>query len=167
MTKNDLPPSARPMRLWTGRVLPDWLDYNGHMTEHRYLQVFGESSDALYAQIGVDFARAEVGAFYTLSTFIQHLAECKVATPLWTETEILGHDAKRLHLYHRLFDNDARLLATGEHLAIHVAASKACDAPQAMQDQIAARYALRAALPRPEGTGAVLRRDLLNMRPRA
>ena len=81
-SKDDQQPSTFPLRLWRGSVQPDWLDYNGHMTEHRYLQVFGESSDALYELIGVDMARADEGAYYTLSTFITHLAECKLGTAL-------------------------------------------------------------------------------------
>ena len=30
-------------------VLPDWIDYNGHVHESRYLQVFGDATDALLA----------------------------------------------------------------------------------------------------------------------
>ena len=29
------------------RVLPEWVDYNGHMHESRYLQLFGDATDAL------------------------------------------------------------------------------------------------------------------------
>ena len=94
----------RVLQLWRGQVLPEWLDYNGHMTEHRYLQAFGESSDALYGRIGVDFADAVSGAFFTLTTFITHIAECKIGTGLYSETEILGHDPRLLHLFHRLFE---------------------------------------------------------------
>ena len=111
------------LRLWQGTVLQEWLDYNGHMTEHRYLQVFGESSDALYGNLGVDFERAKDGAYYTLETHIRHRAEAKVNTRLWSETELLGYDEKRLHIFHRLNNASGNLLATGEHLSIHVKAS--------------------------------------------
>lgn len=50
-------------------------DYNGHMTEHRYLQVFGESADGFYRMIGVEFSRANEGASYASKTHIRHLAE--------------------------------------------------------------------------------------------
>ncbi len=148
------------MKLWRGTVPDEWLDYNGHMTEHRYLQAFGESSDALYEMIGVDPAAAAEGAYFTLETHIRHVAECKAGTPVWTETEILGHDTKRLHLLHRLFDGGGRLLATGEHLAIHVRHGAATEASAAMQTRIADFFALRAADPRPDGVGSVLRQPL-------
>lgn len=152
------------LRLWKGRVLPKWLDYNGHMTEHRYLQVFGESSDALYSLIGVDFGKAADGAFYTLQTYICHLAECQVGTGLFTETEILGHDDKRLHLLHRLFDTDGTVLATGEHLSIHVRHGKVASADTIKQRRIADLYADMADRPLPEGTGSVLKRPLATCR---
>jgi carnitine 3-dehydrogenase len=35
------------LRLTRQRVPADWIDYNGHMTESRYLQSFGDATDAL------------------------------------------------------------------------------------------------------------------------
>ena len=40
---------AAPLRLREGGVPEAWIDYNGHMTESRYLQVFGDTTDALLA----------------------------------------------------------------------------------------------------------------------
>jgi len=36
---------TKPLPLHTARVLPEWVDYNGHMTEFRYLHVFGDATD--------------------------------------------------------------------------------------------------------------------------
>jgi len=165
--KDSADSSGGVMRLWTGEVLPEWLDYNGHMTEHRYLQAFGESSDALYELLGVDFAAAQDGAYFTLVTQIRHLAEGKLGARLWSDTEILGYDDKRLHLYHRLFDGAGRLLATGEHLTIHVRASKACSAPDNKLAKIAALFAPRHRMAVPEGAGSILTRALAHSRPGA
>src|ERR1700678_3158905 len=35
-------------------VRPEWVDYNGHMSDFRYLQVFGDAMDVLYRRAGVD-----------------------------------------------------------------------------------------------------------------
>ena len=45
---------GEPLRLYEGSVPPDWIDYNGHMNESRYLEVFGYATDALLARIGMD-----------------------------------------------------------------------------------------------------------------
>ncbi|MGB3312827.1 MAG: thioesterase family protein [Albidovulum sp.] len=152
------------LRLWQGTVLPRWLDYNGHMTEYRYLQIFGEISDALYGLIGVDFGNAADGAFYTLESHIRHLKECGPGTSLFTETEILAHDDKRLHLLHRLFDTQGTLLATGEHLSIHVRSGKVASADTDIQRRIAEIFAKMAGRPPPDATGSVLKRPLANGR---
>ncbi|TCM65735.1 thioesterase family protein [Rhizobium sp. BK068] len=160
MTASNDPHVNERIRLWNGAVLPEWLDYNGHMTEHRYLQVFGESSDALYRELGVNFERASDGAYYTLETHIRHRAEAKVGTRLRSETEILGYDEKRLHLYHVLFDASGKLLATGEHLSIHVRDSLASPASETMVNKIGQIFNTQKALLLPEGTGSVLKKQL-------
>ena len=149
-----------PLRLWQGEVTPEWLDYNGHMTEHRYLQAFGETSDALYGAIGIDFARANEGAYYTAETRIRHRAEAKAGTPLFSETEILGYDEKRLHLHHSLYDASGTLLATGEHLSIHVSASTVTPASGPTLRAIHRLFELQKERTTPEGCGSVLRRQL-------
>ena len=42
---------AQQLVLHHATVLPEWADYNGHMTEYRYLQVLGDATDALLALI--------------------------------------------------------------------------------------------------------------------
>ncbi|MBO0132222.1 thioesterase family protein [Agrobacterium burrii] len=152
------------LKLWEGSVLPEWLDYNGHMTEHRYLQVFSDSSDALYAKLGVQFEAAAEGSYFTLETHIRHLAETHVGARLRTETEILGYDDKRLHLFHRLFDDTGKLLATAEHLALHVAHSRACAARSDMVEKVAAIFTSQNGLPVEERLGSVLRQPLRQTR---
>ncbi len=45
---------VKPLHILDTKVSAAWVDYNGHMTEHRYLQVFGDTSDGLLRLIGVD-----------------------------------------------------------------------------------------------------------------
>jgi acyl-CoA thioester hydrolase/carnitine 3-dehydrogenase len=134
------------------------------MTEYRYLQVFGDSSDSFYRELGVNFERASDGAFYTLETHIRHIAEVRVGTAVWTETEILGYDEKRLHLLHRLYEAGSHLLATGEHLTIHVANSEVCPASQEMLSVIERVLESQKDLPLPERVGSVLKKPLANTR---
>ena len=50
-----------PLRLVETQVRPEWVDYNGHMTDSRYLQVFGDATDALLRYVGVDDAYRKSG----------------------------------------------------------------------------------------------------------
>src|SRR3954454_16510462 len=47
---------AAPLRLYSTVVAPDWIDYNGHANEVRYLQVVGDTTDALLRHIGLVLA---------------------------------------------------------------------------------------------------------------
>ena len=112
-------------------VRPEWIDYNGHMSESRYLQVFGDAMDALYRGVGVDEAyRASARMFYTVESHLVHKAEARVNEALEVTTQVLAFDDKRLHVFHRLYrTSDATLLATAEQMHVHVDTSSHKAAP--------------------------------------
>jgi carnitine 3-dehydrogenase / betainyl-CoA thioesterase len=113
---------SQPLALHSATVLSDWIDYNGHMTEARYLEVFGYATDALLEYIGAGPAYVGQGhSFFTVETHIRHLEEASEGERLRVTTQILRSDAKRLHLFHTLVRaTDGAVLATGEHMLIHV-----------------------------------------------
>jgi carnitine 3-dehydrogenase len=112
-------------------VRPEWVDYNGHMSDFRYAQVFGDAMDALYRRVGVDAAyRAAGRMFYTVESHIVHFAEVRAEEPIETSTRILGLDDKRLHVSHQMHRaRDGALLASGEQLHLHVATAAARASP--------------------------------------
>jgi carnitine 3-dehydrogenase len=116
------PEVGKPLRLIETCVRPAWVDYNGHMTDSRYLQVFGDATDALFRAVGVDDVYRQSGrALYTVESHVTHSAEATALEPLYVTTQILGLDDKRVHLLHSLFRRrDDRLVATGEQLYLHV-----------------------------------------------
>ncbi|WP_299818873.1 carnitine 3-dehydrogenase [uncultured Jannaschia sp.] len=120
------------------RVPDDWTDYNGHMTEHRYLQVFGEATDAVLRRIGVDADYVAAGAsYYTVETHLRHLGEAHAGDRITATARVVSFDAKRLHLFHRL-TRDGVEIATGEHMLLHVdrETGRAAPAPDAILDAI-------------------------------
>ena len=122
---------AEPLRLHEGTVPSDWIDYNGHMNESRYLEIFGYATDALLARIGMDEAMLAKGfSYYTVETHLRHLGEIRLGEGYNATTQIIAQDSKRIHLFHRLHHADGRLLATGEQMMLHVDTSKhrACEA---------------------------------------
>ncbi|MCV6584341.1 MAG: carnitine 3-dehydrogenase [Marinibacterium sp.] len=138
------------------RAVPvDWLDYNGHMTEARYLQAFADASDRFMEIIGCDQAYiASGGSFFTAETHIRHLDEARLAEVIELRTRVLGGGGKKMHLWHEIWCG-TRLLATGEHVLIHVSLETRRPAP--MPAQMAAvldRFVTaQAGLPLPEGAG--------------
>jgi carnitine 3-dehydrogenase / betainyl-CoA thioesterase len=149
------PDISKPVRTTDRRVPPDWTDYNGHMNEARYLQAFADATDALMRLIGVDADYiASGGSYFTVETHIRHVDEVRAGEPIATDTQVIAGAGKKLHLFHRLTSGD-RLLATGEHMLIHVSlASRAASAPgPAVAAKLAEIAAAQAGLPAPEGLG--------------
>ena len=152
------PDFSAPFETVNRRVPPDWTDYNGHMNEARYLQCFGDATDATMAIVGADAAYIASGySYFTAETHIRHLDEANSQDPIRVTTQILGDGTpgKKLHLFHRMLHEDGRLLATGEHLLLHVSLeSRATCAPQpAVADKLGAIAAQQVALPVPDGAG--------------
>ena len=106
-------------------IVPEWIDYNGHMTEFRYLEVLADGTDAVLRHIGIDAEYiAARGSYFTVETHIQHLAEGHAGEHLYVATRLLGHDPKRLHLFHEARrTSDEAIVATGEHMLLHIDAS--------------------------------------------
>jgi carnitine 3-dehydrogenase len=111
-----------PLSLVSLRVAPEWIDYNGHMTESRYLQCFADASDALLRLVGVDDRYVATGkSYYTVETHIMHLTELKLGAPVRIDTQILAVAGKRLHIFHSLVrEIDGAVAATAEQMLLHV-----------------------------------------------
>ena len=148
---------SRPLRLIDTRVSAAWVDYNGHMTEHRYLQVFGDTADALLRSIGVDFAYVEAGqSYYTVETHIRHLGEAKLGQALYTTLQLLSVDDLRIRFFSTLHDAESgQVLATAEQLMLHVDSGigKAAPAPRTVREKLDAIAEAHAKLEQPAGVG--------------
>jgi carnitine 3-dehydrogenase len=145
------------LRLIDTKVSPAWVDYNGHMTEHRYLQVFGDTSDALLRLIGVDFAYVEAGhSYYTVETHIRHLGEAKLGQTLYATLQVLSTDDKRIQYFSTIRNAETdEIVATAEQLMLHVdsKAGKSLAAPAEVLAKLKPIAEAHAKLPVPDGAG--------------
>lgn len=141
------------------RAVPlDWTDYNGHMNEARYLQAFGDATDRFMEMVGCDADYiASGGSYFTAETHIRHLDEAHAGTRIRVETQVLLGQGKKMHLFHRMFDGE-RLLATGEHMLIHVSLEtrRASEPSTGIAAKLAKIAMAHASLPAPEGAGAAV-----------
>ena len=149
--------SPGALRLLESQVRPEWVDYNGHMTDSRYLQVFGDATDALLRYAGVDDAYRRRGhALYTVETHVTHQAEARALEPLYVTSRVLEVDDKRVRLFHALHrSRDDAQVATAEQLYLHVdaAAGKAAALDAGVRARLAALQAAQARLPPPPEAG--------------
>ena len=111
-----------PLRSYSTAVEPEWVDYNGHMTESAYLSAAGWATDALFRYVGIDDAYRKAGhSFYTVETHIKFKKEARVNHRLDIETAVLGVDDKRLHFIHFVGNTEhGETNATIEQMLVHV-----------------------------------------------
>ena len=146
------PDWSQPVETAARSVPVDWTDYNGHMNESRYLELFSGATDRFMELIGCDAAYiAAGGSYFTVETHLQHLGEAHAGATVRVTTQLLEGSGKRLHILNRMFDAGGELLATAEHLLIHVSlATRRATPPGAeLQQRLAEIQSRQAALPRP------------------
>ncbi|NVK15107.1 MAG: carnitine 3-dehydrogenase [Rhodobacteraceae bacterium] len=154
----DLEDLSQPV-LTQSRVVPlDWTDYNGHMTESRYLDAFAQSTDRLMMIIGCDAEYiANGGSYFTAETHIRHIDEVHAGDPIQVRTRVIMGAGKKMHLWHEMFCGE-RLLATGEHMLLHVDLKTRRSAPPAphIEANLVKLAEAHAALPVPDGLGRAI-----------
>ena len=151
-------PIAAPLCLHQPRVLPQWVDYNGHMSESCFLLVFGDNSDAYFRYIGIDesYRDVEHKSFYTVQTHIHNIREVAEGQPLRLTLQVLDMDEKRMHIFHGMYHGtEGYLLATCEQMLVHVnmRQGRAAPMPNDVYQRVAAVHLAHSALPRPAQAG--------------
>ena len=100
-------------------VIPEWIDYNGHMNVAYYIKAFEIGIDAYKALVGMtlDYIESAGRSTVALESHVTYQQEAHLGEALRIETRILACDGKRAHVYQEIY-RDATLLATQETLAI-------------------------------------------------
>lgn len=113
---------AVPLRLYDRTVPTEWVDYNGHTNDSRYMQLSSEAGDRFLRFIGMDADYLASGrSFFTVESHINYIAQSRAGDHLYVTVQLLSHDQKRLRLFtamHRADDDS--LVATAEHMMLHV-----------------------------------------------
>jgi carnitine 3-dehydrogenase len=149
------PPKAEPMVMAHMQVLPGWIDYNGHMTESRYLFAGSETCDNFLRLIGADMDYVKGRrSYYTAESHIMHLGEAKLGDRLTGTLRVLHADDKRLHIFIRILRGEEPV-ASIEQMLLHVdmKAGKTCPAAPAVLAKLMPIAEAHKALPRPEAAG--------------
>jgi acyl-CoA thioester hydrolase len=131
-------------------MLPEWIDYNGHVRDAYYGLIASSACDALMDRIGVDAAyrRRTHCTLYTLEMHVHYLSEVKQSERLVVEVTILGSDAKRLHAGFTLRRASAgQVAATVEFMLLHVRQGDAPGSAPFPPEVAAAIAALESAAP--------------------
>ena len=143
---------------WSGIVQPEWVDYNGHLRDAYYLLLFSYATDGLMDHLGLDEAgrKATGHSIFTIEAHINYVQEVKSGVSVEVRTQVLGHDRKRLRIYHSLHRVGAQpLLAANEQMLVNVDMAGPFSTPFApsVLEVLQVLMAGHQSLPKPEYAG--------------
>ena len=106
----------------SGSVLPEWIDYNGHMNVAYYVLAFDWGVDALWANFGITEQHVEQtqSSTFAVETHVLYKQELKLDDPYVITSQILAFDEKRIHQFQRMYHaEEGFLVATCEWMNLH------------------------------------------------
>ncbi|MEL7149848.1 MAG: carnitine 3-dehydrogenase [Pseudomonadota bacterium] len=141
--KLPLPEKSGVPMVTVARVIPsDWTDYNGHMNESRYGQIWSDAADAVLAHVGADMSYVARGlSYFTVETKTAFLLEAHAGDQVTCETRVTTGAGKKLGLSHSLLRvADGAVLATCDQFLIHVSLEtrKSCAPDEAVLARVEA-----------------------------
>lgn len=102
-------------------VVPDWIDYNGHMQDAYYGLIFSYAVDAFQDAVGFDAAyrAATACTIYLLEDHKVLLREVREGARVTVQTRLLAFDEKKFHLHQLMYEGQAAVAAS-EMMELHV-----------------------------------------------
>ena len=104
-------------------VLPEWIDFNGHMNVAYYVLMFDLGVDALWIDFGVteDHVQKNQSSTFAVESHVLYRRELKLDDPYIITSQILAFDEKRIHQFQRMYHaTDGYLSASVEWMHLHV-----------------------------------------------
>jgi acyl-CoA thioester hydrolase len=150
-----------PFDRFRGEVLPEWIDYNGHMNLAYYTVLFDQATDLLFDELGLglDYRRDRKLGTFVAETHNLYERELLVGARVRVATQIIAIDAKRMHIGHEMYalggPHAGQRTATQELMFLHVdlAARRVCPFPPDMYERVSVTAASHAGLPHPAWSG--------------
>ena len=111
------------LAIYRTQVMPEWIDYNGHLRDAYYSLIVSLAADSFMDRIGLDEAyRTRTRCtLYTLEMHVHFLREVKQTDIVDVSVRILGTDRKRIHAAFDMRCADVEdPVATAELMLLHV-----------------------------------------------
>ena len=153
--------ATAPIDIHRSTVLPEWVDWNGHMNVAFYVLAFDQASGAFMRNMGLgrNYVESKSGMTFVLETHVTYDREMKGGAPMRFTTQLLARDAKRVHLFHEMFHAaEGYLAATNETIVMNIdyATRRSAPWPDWAMPRIEKMAAAHARLPRPEQAGRLI-----------
>ncbi|MEH6624961.1 MAG: thioesterase family protein [Motiliproteus sp.] len=150
-----------PFSAYRCEVLPQWIDYNGHMNVAYYVLAFDHATDAFLENInlGPGYVQATSRSVFVVDMNVTYKREVCEGAPLYVTTQLLECSDKKIRLFHQMFhESEGFLAATNELLLVHVDldSRKGCSFPAQAVYRLEEMGRHHHSLEHPENVGRML-----------
>jgi len=147
-----------PFPSFQGTVLPEWIDWNGHMNIAYYVLAFDRGTDALFDFMGLNeqYRQQESCSVFTVELHVNYLREIKEGDAFKIVSHILGVDEKRVQVFHHMYHTpSSELVATNENMFVHIDMNTRRSSPfsETLRERIEIIAKAHASLPQPDNAG--------------
>ena len=114
---------AGGIEISSGKVLPEWIDINGHMNVAYYVLAFDLGVDTFWARLGItdEYIETSKCSTFAVESHVTYKMELKEHDPFVITSQILAYDEKRIHQFQRMYHAEEKFLAaTAEWMNLHV-----------------------------------------------
>ena len=142
-------------------VLPQWIDYNGHMNVAYYVLAFDQGVDAFMSFIGIttNYINQRQASVFTLEIHVNYIRELHLGDRLQLNCQLLDFDAKRVHYFLQMHHaEEGYLAAVSEQIMVHVdlKTRRSSAFPNDVRLVLTSLMNSHRHLPRPEQSGSVI-----------
>ena len=153
--------TTAPIDIHRSTVLPEWVDWNGHMNVAFYVTAFDQASGAFMRNMGLgrNYVDSKSGMTFVLETHVTYDREMRQGAPMRFTTQLLDRDAKRVHLFHEMHHGEqGYVAATNETIVMNIDYATRRSAPWPVQaaERLEAMWATHRGLPKPAKAGRVM-----------
>ncbi|HKY95634.1 MAG TPA: thioesterase family protein [Kiloniellales bacterium] len=144
-----------------GKVLPAWIDWNGHMNVAYYVLAFDQAVDAQFDAMGLDSEERETTgcSMFAAEMHLLWKKELSEDEPIAITFQFLDFDEKRVHsILHMYHGSAGYLAATCElmQLSVDLNARRSVPWSPKVLSRLQNLYAPQQGLPRPAEVGRVM-----------
>lgn len=150
-----------PFDLHRSSVVPEWVDWNGHMNVAYYIMAFDQAGGAFMRNMGLgrNYVNNKLGMTFVLETHITYDREVREGAPLAFKTQLLDRDAKRIHVFHEMYHAEQGYLAsTSESIVMNIdyATRKSGPWPDQAAERLEKIWTVHKELPKPAKSGRII-----------
>ena len=111
---------------------PEMIDYNGHLNMAYYLVLFDKALDEFAADFGFGptYIESANATIFTVEVHLRYLHEVRLSDNMVVQTQLIAHDAKRMHTYSEMLHaEDGWVAASSEQMFLHIDLATRTSAP--------------------------------------